>query len=398
MHVSDPNSLSLVSDHDVDNRSDDEISSQLKTFCAPTDSNKNVWAYWSLGYDQMPPWNQRNVINWIRRLGSSWTVRVLDSVPGSPTNVFRFVDQHFFPETFKSGKTSGPYVGVHSGDLVRLPLLQLYGGVWMDVGTILIRHLDDIWKVIEDPSTPYELAGMTLPLRPNEEIMLNGFLVTLRNNEYIKRWHQIYLALWINSTESLDFHAHPILRHMRLYAPSSIFQIPSEVFTDYLAHMLCGERLRDLIDSSDGFNGRLYYESKVYLLPSFREMFYFQKRTGWDGNKEFEILATRYDVSELYQDERFHHAKDIVHDTLQNTFLIKFSHGPKGASGSWLADIWDNPRHHNADNEPGTFAFYLRQKLLQSNQTRQLRPITVTPLTAKVWNAGLVEPCQGCDL
>lgn len=64
---------------------------------------------------------------------------------------------------------------------------------------------------------------------------------------------------------------------MRLDAPSPIFQVPSGGYNDYLAYMLCGERLRDLIDFSEAFNGRLYYESKGYLLPSFREMFTLKK-------------------------------------------------------------------------------------------------------------------------
>ena len=394
MHLSDLDDVTKVSDHDIDSRSDEEISSHLRTPCAPTSSNKNVWAYWKQGYDHMPPWNQRNIIGWVRLLGPSWKVRVVDSVPGSSTNVSRFVDPRFFPTAFNMGNTSGPVQ--HMGDLVRLPLVQIYGGVWMDVGTILIRHLDDIWHLLEDPSTPYELAGMILPLRPNEEIMMNSFLAALRNNEYITRWHQIYLALWTESTHSEGFHAHPILRHMRLY-DGSFFQISSEAYTDYLAHILCGERLRDLIDSHDGFDGRTYYESKAYLLPTFREMYYFQKQTGWDGNREFEVLATRYDKPEVEQDAGFHYAKNIVDDLLQNTFLLKFSHGPKGGLGPWLADIWDNPRYHNADNEPGTFAFYLRKKILQSKQTRVLTPVNVGPLNAKVWLSGLLEPCQDAE-
>lgn len=470
MDLSDLDGVSLIPDQDIDNRSDDEISNHLKTFCAPatTDSNKNVWAYWRTGYNTMPPWTQRNLINWIRRLGPTWTVRLLDSIPDSPTNVTHFIPPHFFPPAFNKGKMSGPYVGAHSGDLVRLPLLELYGGVWMDVGTILIRHLDDIWNVIQDPSTPYELAGMTLRLRPDddseeeeeEDVMVNNFLVVAsRDNEYIKRWHRIYLSLWADddddddddstttttiTTESLGFHAHPILRHMRLYSPpkeknAPEIQMDAGLYTDYLAHTLSGERLRDLIDSNDGFNGRDYYQTKTYLLPVLKEMYHFPKKCGWDGNKEFEVLATRYDTTtstttstttttttaataattattatatatpeDTISDQndnndkddedgkaRFQRAKEIVNEMLQNTFMIKLSHGPKGSSKPWLADIWNNPRYQNADNEPGTFAFYLRQAILRTNQTRPLKPRVIKPLTAKLWKAGLVEPCQG---
>lgn len=49
-----------------------------------------------------------------------------------------------------------------------------YAGVYMDLGTFLFRKLDDIcWAAIEDPSSPYEVGGFSIPisylLRPNDE-------------------------------------------------------------------------------------------------------------------------------------------------------------------------------------------------------------------------------------
>ena len=85
-----------------------------------------------------------------------------------------------------------------------------------------------------------------------------------------------------------------------------------------------------------------------------KETYHFSKRCGWDGNKEFEVLATRYDdtIHHHQDDDRFHRAKEIVDDMLQTTFMIKLSHGPKGSLKPWLADIWNNPRFQNADHEP----------------------------------------------
>lgn len=212
---------------------------------------------------------------------------------------------------------------------------------------------------------------MTLALRPNEDITINSFFASLRNNEYIRRWHQIYLTLWWD----VDFDAHPILRHMRLYSPPTDnnalnIQMRPEVYTDYFAQALSGERLSRLIDSNDGFNGRVYHQTKAYLLPVLPEMYYFPKRHGWDGNKKFEVLATQYDTAEIYQDDRFHRAKNIVHDLLQNKFMIELLRGSEGVSKPWLAYIWNEPHYHNADNEPGTISFYLRQKILRINSNK----------------------------
>lgn len=395
---------------------DAEISAQLRAYNAPTDSTKNVWAFWHDGYQSMPPWCQRNVINWVRLLGPSWTVRVLDCVPSSPTNASRFIGRDLLPRAFGAVDTSPrKHSGVHSGDTVRLPLLQLYGGAWMDVGTLLIRHLDDIWDVLDDASTPCELAAMTLPLRPGEETMMNGFLVVARRgNPFITRWHRIYLELWADSSSSSSpaaFHNHPLLRHLRLYEPSSIFALSPQDFTDYVAHILCAERLRDLRCRDDGFDGRRYYERHTFLLPSFQEMFRLQRWSGWDGRKEFDMLSARLpdaasggnppttvscSSSSCPYSCPSSSGRELVRDLLENSVVVKLSHGPRGGSATtWLADIWDDPRHCDADDEPGTVAAYLRKSILDHKHTRRLYPAVVGPVAAEVWEAGLLEPCGG---
>ena len=165
--------LAVIPESQLDLRSDEEIIMQLKSYQAPTASEKNVWAFWDTGFDRMAPWTQRNVINWVRRLGPSWTVRVLDHVEGSPVHISKFVDASFLPEAFNNHTMTGPHVGPHSGDMVRLPLLYLYGGVWMDAGMMLFRHLDDVcWKTIEDPTSPYEMAGLIIEINPGAPNML----------------------------------------------------------------------------------------------------------------------------------------------------------------------------------------------------------------------------------
>src|ERR1700753_2030640 len=74
-----------------DNRSDEEILSALSEHTPVGQSEKNVWAFWHSGIQAMPDWCQTNVINWVRLLGPSWTVRVLDSIPGSPNNALEWV-------------------------------------------------------------------------------------------------------------------------------------------------------------------------------------------------------------------------------------------------------------------------------------------------------------------
>lgn len=168
----------------LDTRSDEEILDSLSKH-APITSEKNVWTYWHSGVRSMPGWCQRNVVNWIRLNGPSWSIHVLDNVPGSPNNAFEWVTAEMLPETFVKATMDGPYTGPHSADFLRGACLVLYGGVWMDVGIILIRQLKNIcWKQLEDPSSPFEVSVPWM----YGSVMANHFVASRKGNPFVKRW------------------------------------------------------------------------------------------------------------------------------------------------------------------------------------------------------------------
>ena len=168
----------------LDTRTDDQI---LHSLCKhePVTSEKNVWTFWHSGVRSMPAWCQRNIADWLRLCGPSWTIRVLDNVPGSPNNALNWVPEELLPETFVKGTMDGPYTGPHSADLLRGACLYLHGGVWMDVSIILIRHLDSIcWKQLEDPESPFEVSVPWM----YGKVMANHFVASRKDNPFIKRW------------------------------------------------------------------------------------------------------------------------------------------------------------------------------------------------------------------
>lgn len=105
---------------DPDKRTNYEVMNALQAH-SPVTSQKNVWAIWDGGLDQMPAWCQRNVIDWVRRLGPSWTVRVVDLVHGSPNNVFSFLSTKDLPKGFSEVCFNAKKQ--HVSDIVRLALL-----------------------------------------------------------------------------------------------------------------------------------------------------------------------------------------------------------------------------------------------------------------------------------
>ena len=94
----------------------------------------------------------------------------------SGVSEFNFVD-------FKKGKLTRTVK--HSADFLRGACLHLHGGVWMDVGIILIRQLDNIcWKQLEDPESPFEVSVPWM----YGTVMANHFVASRKGNPFIKRW------------------------------------------------------------------------------------------------------------------------------------------------------------------------------------------------------------------
>lgn len=168
-----------------DDRTDAQILDSLANFSPINPSEKNIWAFWDQGLYAMPSWNKRNVVQWVRMHGSDWTVRILDNVPDSPNYALNYLPAEYLPGTFTEGTMDGPYVGPHSADLLRGACLYLYGGVFMDVGIILIRHLDRIcWNQLADPESPFQVS---IPLMYSN-ITANHWTGARKGDPFIKRW------------------------------------------------------------------------------------------------------------------------------------------------------------------------------------------------------------------
>ena len=181
-----------MSESCLDNGPHEDIVSPLKKY-HPVTSEKTLWAFWHSGISNSPTWVQRTVINWARRL-PTWNIRVLDSAPGSPLHFRRYITPKLLADALNNNTVTGPYVGPHSADLIRLPLIYVHGGVWMDAGTSLFRDLDAIyWSRLEDPESPYEMAGFPIPQGgAMRKRSLNHFIAARKGNSFVKRWHDIF--------------------------------------------------------------------------------------------------------------------------------------------------------------------------------------------------------------
>lgn len=379
----------------LDHRSDDEILADLQTY-KPVDNGaeRNIWAFWDKGLAACKPWCQRNIISWVRRHSPRWTVRVLDMVDGSPNHYSKyFADlEPFFPAVLLQNKMTGTHVGPHAADLIRLPLLYLYGGVWLDVGFLLFRDLDDLcWDALENPLNPVELAGFKMTVNSSLAMFWNGFIAARKDSLAIKYWHDIFLKLWDGRTSCEGMNAHPLLRHLPRYeVPSSTGQPAAfayEHFVDYLAQMFCLERLRHLRDPTKGWDGSQFFESRALLFECVSEVYWAQHLTHWDGRKQFNLLSCVREETEPGLRE----AEEFVQNILSMSSTMKLSHGLVTDQREYLARIWDEPGNEDADCRPGTFAAYLRWASVHFQQTKELTSVQLPVCERTILTGSMLE-------
>ena len=423
--------LKLIPESRLDKRSDREILSSLQEY-HPVTTERNVWAYWHSGISSSPPWVQRTVVNWIRRLPPTWTVRILDKIPGSPLHFHRYVTPTLLPNALNNNTMTGPHVGPHSADLLRLPLIFLHGGVWMDAGTILFRNLDDIcWSELEDPKSPYEFSGFTLDSGgPAGKVFNNSFIAARKGNPFVKRWHDIFLEVWRGKTESKGAHAHPLLIDMppmgtqediqsrnktkkskpqrevvesqaQLQQPKcqppepvSPGTLTREDLSDYGTQFLCFTRLCNLEDPSDGFNGPEYLNNHALLFNAMDESHLGRNLTDWEGMLEYEYLATKKipeNEQEGTLDPRYLEAEKFADSMVRDSCMLKVPHGLPNMPVKGLGSMWELPGNEDADWAEGTFAAYLRYASVFLEQTRAMEPVKFGPSWGKIMRVGVSE-------
>jgi len=386
----------VSSSTDPSRLSDEAIIADLQAF-KPVDpsSEKNVWAFWDKGLVNCPPWCQRNVASWVRRLHPSWTVRVLDMVDGSPTHYSKFIDQSFFPASFNEKTMTGPHVAPHSSDLIRLPLLYLYGGVWIDVGFTMFQSLDSLfWDQLASAQNPLEMGAFAINMGPNLGMVFNGLIAARKGCLAIKYWHETFVEVWKGATSTANMSTHPLLLHLPRYEPPSAGgKMPPfryAQFADYLAQVLCLERVRHLKDASVGWDGPQFFNTKVLLFDCSSEVYLAQRLTQWDGRKQFELLSRQRDGANPDSQE-YKEADDFVSAIVAKSATMKVSHGLATAGREYLAELWDKPENAEADRKPGTFAAHLRRAAETVEQDRQLSPTLLPILRDALLDGGVLE-------
>ncbi|KAH8645732.1 hypothetical protein BX600DRAFT_391118 [Xylariales sp. PMI_506] len=383
---------------EIDQRSDAEILQSLTHHVSVT-SEKNIWAFWHSGVVSMPAWCQRNVIDWVRICGPQWTVRVLDNVLDSPNNTLRYVAEDLMPQAFVERTMDGHFVGQHSADFTRTACLYEHGGVWMDVGSILTRHMDRFcWDQLEDPSSPFRVA---VPIIYRTSIA-NHFVAARKGDPFIYQWHKLFTHVWGDKTNCGGIIEHPLLAPlaplMWEHKESGKFDVdwlePDKV-VEYVAQILCWTRLCCLDNPDDGFSCADHWEKKVLCFDVLHEDWRGETLFGINGfgQKCLDFLALPVDAddSTLEQQQKKEDASKLVWTLLTDTGMQKITHAKNLTVSVHLGTLWDMPENHGKDCGPGTYAELLRHGTVHFRQKRERIAIIPTEKSKLRLKKGVLE-------
>ncbi|KIA75900.1 hypothetical protein HK57_00305 [Aspergillus ustus] len=382
----------------LDTRSDEEILASLSEH-RPVTSEKNIWAYWHAGISDMPKWCQRNIIDWHRICGPSWTIRVLDTVPDSPNHALKYIPADMLPETFVKGTMAGPYVGPHSADFLRGACLYLFGGVFMDVGIILIRSLDRVcWSQLADPDSPYTISVPWVC----ERTMGNHFVASRKGDLFIKHWHELFVHVWQDRTSHEGMCQNPLFAFMSNRTAESAFeaaearglifewQVSPIIVFEYITQVLAWVRLTMLEDAGDGFSGVDYAMEKVLWFDVLAENWRIEAKIGFRGEDVFNLLATRLDADP--DSEEYKKAYEIVWGCLTQGSMQKVMHGKNLTKSLALGSLWDLEENEGMDIKEGTFAELLRYGATRFRQTREGIAVVQMEWPKVTMKKGVYEP------
>jgi hypothetical protein len=363
----------------LDSRTDAEIIASLQQY-TPVTSEKNIWCFWHSGIDGMLAWCRRNVVDWVRINGPSWTIRVLDNDANSPNYLFKFVPKDMLPEAIVHGKMTGPFTGQHTADFVRSAVIYCHGGVFMDVGILLIRRLDRIcWDQLADPSSPYNMA-ITSMYKDN---IANHFVASRQHDPLIKRWHDLMLHIWHNRTESRGtIMTHPLLQFLLEKDPAIGAKIREPLgwdFNDpitileYVGQIIAFQRLCHLDKPDDsGFNCCDYWCNHVLVWNTLPEHWAAEHMAARIGPHPWimERLAMRRDQD--IGSEEWQASYDLTWRLLTKSSMMKVTSGHGMTATPHLGVLWSREENEGKDCKEGTWAELLRYGALRFEQTREM--------------------------
>ena len=210
---------------------------------------KIIWAYWDT--EDIPEIVKLSIKSW-KKKSPQYKINLMNQ-----KNIVNLIS---LPENWK---TLPPY---RQSDIIRLLLLEKYGGVWIDASTILLEDLD---KFISKNNITFFTTPKSSIDNP---VFENWFISAPPNNNIIKLWIQEVLTALSNPKQYID--------------NSSDYSKKIILKPDY---HICHLALKNIYER----NKKLFDGAKIY--DSNKTAFYYQSNTpDWKY-----LFKNKFDKSKL---------------------------------------------------------------------------------------------------
>lgn len=153
---------------------------------------KIIWFLWLQGFDKAPEIVKKCVKTWAEH-NKGWKIVKLDE-----NNLSDYVDiSKYIPREQRANMSSNHYANV-----IRLLLLQIYGGFWVDATNYCVKPLDD-WIHY------YAKEGFFVFINDgfgSDRIVGNWFIYSEKGNYLLNRWLEATLNFWKMKGDDKAYH------------------------------------------------------------------------------------------------------------------------------------------------------------------------------------------------
>lgn len=117
---------------------------------------------------------------------------------GIPGHISDYLEKTDLPETFLD-----MHLKQHQSDSVRIALLKKYGGLWLDVDTILLQDVKEFCFNSTESNNKNIMCAIYNPQCSTQQDGFQGndrmesyFIMTTKNNPYIDKVHWTFNEFW----------------------------------------------------------------------------------------------------------------------------------------------------------------------------------------------------------
>eukprot|EP00966_Prymnesium_polylepis_P136326 3150025-Prymnesium_polylepis.1 len=184
---------------------------------------RTLWTFWD---GPLPPFQQFSVQNF-RASNPGWRVTLLNR-----SSALRLLGAHMLPRTLT---TMTPQ---QASDAVRLAALVIFGGAYVDIGSLFLRRgaLSSMYRQMMSRGAElraYTLANARVNKTASEQVIENWFLMASPQSSIVKQWHAMFLLYFETKSRAHRILDHPLLQSIEAEGSAAMRRMNPDYLATY---------------------------------------------------------------------------------------------------------------------------------------------------------------------